>query len=95
MHVPLDEHLHTEECNIIIRDLKRCHEETSLFSQFFGGCNQLDWAMRACTRKERLARTAENRDNAHKRQAEVQKKMGELKSADWRENLREKLDSKQ
>ena len=95
MHVPLDEHLHTEECNIIIRDLKRCHEETSLFSQFFGECNKLDWAMRACTRKERLARTAENRDSANKRQADVQKKMGELKSADWRENLREKLDSKQ
>ena len=30
MHVPLDEHLHTEECNLIIRQLKRCHEETSM-----------------------------------------------------------------
>ena len=30
MHVPLDEHLHTEECNLIIRQLKRCHEETNM-----------------------------------------------------------------
>jgi len=30
MHVPLDEHLHTEECNQIIRQLKKCHEETSM-----------------------------------------------------------------
>ena len=33
MHVPLDEHLHTEECNLIIRQLKRCHEETSMVNQ--------------------------------------------------------------
>ena len=32
MHVPLDEHLHTEECNLIIRQLKKCHEETSMVS---------------------------------------------------------------
>jgi hypothetical protein len=45
MHVPLDEHLHTEECNVIIRQLKRCHEENSMFKQFFGQCNQLDWSV--------------------------------------------------
>ena len=33
MHVPLDEHLHSEECNLIIRQLKRCHEETSLVTR--------------------------------------------------------------
>lgn len=26
MHGPLDEHLHTEECNVIIRELQRCHQ---------------------------------------------------------------------
>ena len=30
MHVPLDEHLHTEECNVIIRQLKQCHDEASM-----------------------------------------------------------------
>ena len=54
MHVPLDEHLHTEECNIIIRDLKEV-------------------TMQACTRKERLARTAKNRENTNKRQADRKK----------------------
>ena len=43
MHVPLDEHLHTEECNEIIRALKSCHAEHSMARQFFGVCNQLDW----------------------------------------------------
>ena len=26
MHGPLDEHLHSEECNVIIRELQRCHQ---------------------------------------------------------------------
>ena len=37
---------------------------------------------------------AENRDEAKKRNEEVQKRMGNLKSDDWRQNLREKLDEK-
>jgi len=92
MHVPLDEHLHTEECNIIIRQLQACHEETSMFKQFLGECNKLDWAMRACTKKERLKLVDENRAESKKRVEQMQQKMGSLKSADWRENLKEKLD---
>jgi len=91
--VPLDEHLHTEECNIIIRQLKRCHEETSLFKQFLGECNKLDWAMRDCTKKERLVKVAENRESSKTKTAEVQKRMADLKTDDWRANLKEKLDS--
>jgi hypothetical protein len=34
----------------LIRALKRCHEENPLYKQFFGVCNQLDWAMRDCTK---------------------------------------------
>lgn len=41
MHTPLDPHLHTPECNLIIAELMRCHKETSKLSQLFGVCNQL------------------------------------------------------
>lgn len=183
MHGPLDEHLHTEECNVIIRELQRCHQvplkkrksdmrkrsdltnctikwhfqENSMFKQFFGACNQLDWsvlkirnkctnlfvggsitypkgtlankfwyplhfpwtcstrAMRACTKNERLEREKEARQESKERITRVRNKWGEifpvhccgnlpsflllnyplvrmanLKSDDWRENLRER-----
>ena len=49
--------------------------------------------MRACTKKERLQKTDENRAASKKRVEEVQKRMANLKSDDWRENMREKLNS--
>eukprot|EP00088_Acartia_fossae_P063142 TRINITY_DN76779_c0_g1_i1.p1 TRINITY_DN76779_c0_g1~~TRINITY_DN76779_c0_g1_i1.p1 ORF type:complete len:100 (+),score=19.44 TRINITY_DN76779_c0_g1_i1:57-356(+) len=95
MHVPLDEHLHTEECNIIIRELKRCHDENNKVKQFFGVCNQLDWAMRACTRKERLARTADNIESAKVRNEKIREKMASYGDKDWREILKEKKQKQQ
>jgi len=93
MHVPLDEHLHSEECNIIIRQLQACHAETSLTKQFLGECNKLDWAMRACTKKERLKLVEENRAESKERIKKVQERMATMEGKDWRENLREKLDA--
>ena len=49
--------------------------------------------MRDCTRQERLARTADNKEDSKKRIADVQKKMSELKHDNWRDNLKEKLDA--
>ena len=63
------------------------------FAQFLGECNKLDWAMRDCTKKERLEKVSENLQSSKKRNADIQKKMGDLKSNDWRTNLKEKLDS--
>ena len=53
----------------------------------------MDWAMRDCTKKERLEKVSENLQSSKKRNADIQKKMGDLKSNDWRTNLKEKLDS--
>jgi len=64
-----------------------------LARQFLGECNKLDWAMRACTKKERLQKVEENRAESKKRVEMVQKKMANLKSDDWRENFKEKLNS--
>ena len=49
--------------------------------------------MRDCPKKERLQKVAENLETSKKRNADIQKKMGNLKSEDWRSNLREKLES--
>ena len=64
-----------------------------MFKQFLGECNKLDWAMRDCTKKERLQKVDENRAASKKRVETVQKRMANLKSDDWRENMREKLNS--
>ena len=50
--------------------------------------------MRACTKKERLQKVEENRNEAQKRNADIQKKMGSLKSDDWRQNMKEKLEER-
>jgi hypothetical protein len=91
MHVPLDEHLHTEECNVIIRLLHKCHQENSLGKQFFGVCNDLDTQMRACLKKERIATRDQNIKESKVRNEEIRRRMANLKSDDWRENLKEKF----
>jgi len=63
-----------------------------MFKQFFGACNQLDWAMRACTKKERLEREKEARQESKDRINRVRNKMANLKSDDWRENMKERVE---
>ena len=90
MHVPLDEHLHTDECNVIIKMLQNCHSENSLFRQFFGVCNQLDMDMRVCTKKERLAATSENLALSREKHKRIAKKVGEYDGKNWRDILKDK-----
>ena len=48
MHVPLDEHLHTEECNVIIRCRCRCRAQAELPFRSFTGtkCRYQDKRMK-------------------------------------------------
>ncbi|KAK7871187.1 hypothetical protein R5R35_002422, partial [Gryllus longicercus] len=52
MHPDLSEHLHTEECNILIRKLKQCHAENKI-GRFLGVCNGADRELTKCLSKER------------------------------------------
>ena len=88
MHTPLDAHLHTPECNEIIQKLQECHAEHGKWTQFaFGVCEDLDTAMRKCTKQERRTRTKENHEISKVRNEEIRAKMKQMKAEgkSWRD----------
>lgn len=60
MHTDLSSHLHTDECNVLIANLLKCHDDHP-FKKFMGHCNNDDVLMRRCLKNERLTRATANR----------------------------------
>lgn len=67
MHTDLSEHLHNEDCNILIQELEYCHK-TFTFRKYLGHCNQICVLMEKCLKKERQERSRRNREAALIRQ---------------------------
>ncbi|CAB0003186.1 unnamed protein product [Nesidiocoris tenuis] len=51
MHVDLAPHLHSDECNELIKQLKDCHV-THDVAKFWGACNDIERLMTRCLRRE-------------------------------------------
>uniref|UniRef100_A0A1B0FPD7 COX assembly mitochondrial protein n=1 Tax=Glossina morsitans morsitans TaxID=37546 RepID=A0A1B0FPD7_GLOMM len=68
MNTDLSPHLHTQDCNQLIDELKKCHEENK-FAKFIGACNGFNSSVAKCLKQEHKARSAANRAKARKRKA--------------------------
>lgn len=51
MHPDLSPHLHSPECNALIRELHKCHEDHPM-KKYLGKCSEIDSKLWRCLVKE-------------------------------------------
>ncbi|OCH95651.1 UPF0287-domain-containing protein [Obba rivulosa] len=67
-------------CKDLIEALEACHAQG--WSRFTGACNQTKHDLNMCLRKERIERTARNREGAKVRRQKVEQVWSELHQDD-------------
>uniref|UniRef100_A0A1A9W5G4 COX assembly mitochondrial protein n=1 Tax=Glossina brevipalpis TaxID=37001 RepID=A0A1A9W5G4_9MUSC len=73
MRIDINSNLDIPNCNQMINDLKKCHEENK-FMKFFGVCNTFSLAVAKCLQEEHIARSAANRAKSRQRQEDLKRK---------------------
>ncbi|XP_026474234.1 COX assembly mitochondrial protein 2 homolog [Ctenocephalides felis] len=63
MHSDLSAHLHSDECNAIIKRLQNCRQENA-FMKFLGACNDIDRELVKCLRRDREAKRKKNKESS-------------------------------
>ncbi|KAK4008288.1 hypothetical protein OUZ56_013432 [Daphnia magna] len=80
MHSNLSPHLHSPECNELIRLLLACHKENPV-GRFVGFCNKQDALMVACLKREREINRSLNAEKSKLKREEVQRRLQENTSS--------------
>ena len=68
MHPSLQLHLHSDECQRVIKALLACHQAHPA-RRYVGACNQLKLALNRCLQDEYVRRRSANQDQAQERRA--------------------------
>nr|XP_034338564.1 COX assembly mitochondrial protein 2 homolog [Crassostrea gigas] len=66
MHPDLSAHLHTDECNTLIKVFTSCQEQHG-FLRFLGYCDPLFTDVQKCLRRERINQRKEDRESNRQR----------------------------
>eukprot|EP00127_Corallochytrium_limacisporum_P003816 Clim_evm30s153 gene=Clim_evmTU30s153 len=81
MHPPLDEHLHSSECNKIIRELELCHKDNP-WMQYLGVCNDIKNQLNQCLREEFLVVRDRNAAKGRRKRERYEKLKAEIAAAE-------------
>eukprot|EP00126_Sphaerothecum_destruens_P009741 Sdes_comp20576_c0_seq1m15480 len=77
MHPPLDLHLHSEECQVIIKEFTACHE-ANFYNRFIGACNKLRNKVDKCLYKEYVQARRHNQKLGEERKERLNIKLKEM-----------------
>ncbi|XP_048751894.1 COX assembly mitochondrial protein 2 homolog [Ostrea edulis] len=73
MHPDLSPHLHTEECNFLIKAFRSCQDQHG-FLKYVGYCDPLFADVQKCLRQERINRRLEYQETGKSKMREYRER---------------------